>query len=72
MLTWIKQDLQMALVLKEYGFTSVHRVSMAKLETYFDNGSYPYMLPGLCFQFLKIDESITVDELIYRCARYNA
>lgn len=67
MLVWKKQDLEMAKTLKAYGFTGVCRISKETLGVYFDNGSYRYSLPGICFMFLKTGDFIEIDSLITQC-----
>lgn len=71
MLTWIDQDLRLAHVLKDYGFTSVSRVNTKTLSASFDNGPLIYPLPHLCFMFLPIGATVTIDELITLCEVYH-
>lgn len=65
--TWKRQDLEMANVLKAYGFTSVYRVSETKLVVAFDNGTYAYEIPWLCFMFLEVGVAVSIDTLIALC-----
>ena len=61
---WKKQDLQMALILKDYGFTHIFRVSAEKLMAAHDNGTPSYELPWLCFMFLESGRVVTIEEII--------
>lgn len=67
MLTWKEQDRKLAYTLRDYGFTTICRISRAELGVYFDNGPYRYSLPGLCFLFMDIGDFMTIDALINRC-----
>lgn len=61
---WKKQDLQMALVLKDYGFTHLFRVCPDKLLAAVDNGVLGYEVPWICFMFLEPGRIVTIDEII--------
>ena len=63
---WANQDLKLARILKEYGFTGVMRKSPKKLLASFDNGPLIYELPGLiCFTCVGIGDFYEIDELIF-------
>lgn len=65
--TWKFQDLKMARVLKEYGFTSIYRASETKLLAAFDNGTYAYEIPWISFMFLEVGITLSIDTLINLC-----
>lgn len=65
--TWATQDLAMAKILKDYGFSGVYRASQQKLLASFDGGPFCYELPWLCFLFVQPSEIVDIDNLISDC-----
>lgn len=67
--TWAKQDLAMAKLLKDYGFTRVSRSYLRNgLNAYFDNGGAAYKLPWLCFMdVIGAGDALNIDDLIEKC-----
>lgn len=65
-----KQDLALANVLRDYGFTGVLRRSPGKLLAAYDNGPYLFELPSpICLVFVDVGQKLGIDELIDQCRR---
>jgi hypothetical protein len=64
---WASQDLAMAETIKSYGFTAIYRASEHKLLAAFDNGTFCYEIPWICFLFVQPGETVNIDSLIKQC-----